>query len=71
MTNDLPFYEWMIEARKEALLIWGYETLPDDNPEDAKIAYDWGQTPEAYVLALGEDLELNKVTKYWMGSWGI
>jgi hypothetical protein len=71
MTNDLPFYEWMIEARKQAQIIWGYESLPDDNPEDAAAAHAQGATPEEYILDIGEDLELSKMTKYWLGSYGI
>jgi hypothetical protein len=65
------FEAWMEEARHQAMLIWGYEHLASDDPHMAKRAWRANESPHDYVLEIGEDLELSKMTKYWMGEWGI
>lgn len=72
MNKPQDWIKWSAEARRASLKIWGYENLIDDRPEDAIIACNTGEDPEQYVLELGEDLDLIKATKYWLGEgYGI
>jgi hypothetical protein len=70
-TEMQTFESWMDEARYQGKIIWGYEHLAADDPDMARRAWRDNVTPHDYVLEIGEDLELNKMTKYWLGEWGI
>lgn len=65
------FLAWCNDARRASVEIWGYEGLIDDDPETALAHYLKGDSPTDYILALGEDMDLIKATRYWCGSWGI
>lgn len=71
MTRPQDWTRWSAAARRASVKIWGYENLIDDRPEDAIVACNAGEDPEQYVLELGEDLDLIKATKYWLGGYGI
>lgn len=68
---NMPFAQWAASARASSVVIWGYDGLIDDDPEEAVQAWLHGEDPERFILELGEGLDLFKATKYWLGAMGV